>query len=299
MRNNFDLTNWTKTARKAATLGTAALVVAGTLASMKPAAAIPTSLMFYPSTDIQGMDTTHLNSSNYLDTGHSKSSASTSLGLTYGVGPDTSKAFGRNEIGFDYVTGGSAFASSISLGNRFLLNGKTQLYNNDKQGTRVVAGTWLLGARGNQTTGNTLFPADVIYLLGSKAFTFGRIHLGVAQSLANRVAITTPAGHGDRTYLQLGYDRSFHNNKLQFLVDYYSGRSTISTLSPSLLYNINSQSDVQIGYIHYNDSSVLPNRNQVYVGFDYNFGGPAAPAPAPPSTPTTGPAAAPSKTGGQ
>src|SRR5947209_1646726 len=34
----------------------------------------------------------------------------TALGLTYGLGPDNSKPFGRSEIGFDYVLSAGPFA---------------------------------------------------------------------------------------------------------------------------------------------------------------------------------------------
>ena len=249
-------------------LAASAAVVAATVAAQQlPAHATASGLTFYPSTDIYGKGNIHFDADYFSRSGTDTSA--TSLGLSYGLGPEKDGALGRTELGFDYVTSGSG----ISAGKRLLFNIKTQLFNNDKSGTRVVAGFWGVGARGNIATGQSVFPPNVGYLLGSKNFSFGRLHLGVAHSFAKKDVLATPGGNADRTYLQLGYDKLFANNKFQFTADFYSGKSSISTFSPGLIYYPNNRSDFQIGLIHYNDSTVAPSRNQIYVGFDYNFSG--------------------------
>lgn len=164
------------------------------------------------------------------------------------------------------------------------MNAKTQLYNNSENGTRVVAGVWGLGDK-------AIASPNYGYVLGSKSFDFGRVHLGIARAFANRASIVTPAGNADKTSLQLGFDRVFGGGKWQFTADYYTGKGAYNAFSPGLIYYLNEKSDFQIGLIRFNDSSVLPSRNQIYIGFDYNFGkgAPAAPAPAP--VPETAPGA--------
>ena len=278
MRNNFDLTKWTKTARKAATLGMAALAVAGTLTSVKPASATAAGLTFYPSTDVYSKGNFHFDSDTFFDRNPSNGSVFSTIGLEYGIGPDNNKAFGRSEIGFDVVT--NSFGG-INFGERLLFNGKTQLYNNDKSQTRVVAGVWGVGSK-------KVAAPDVVYVTGAKTFSFGRIHLGVANSLAKRSTISTPAGNDDRTYFTAGYDKVFANGKLQFTTDFYSGKSAVSVLAPGIIYYLNDKSDFQLGYIRFNDRSL---RDQVYLGFDYNFGGPTPPTATTPPAPETSTAA--------
>jgi len=253
---------------KAMASGTA-LVAAGVGMSLTghEAKAIPTTLTFYPSTDFVSMGDVHLNVSTYGK--GLKTNAFDSVGLTYGWGPDTSKAFGRTEFGFDYETGPFV---GVDVDKRVELNAKTQLFNDDAKGERVVVGTWGVGQRGNLTTGNTILPPDYIYLLGSKAFSFGRIHVGVEQALAKKdVLATLGEPSPTRTSLQLGYDKSFSNGKWVFSADWISGKSAYGVAAPALLYNINDRSDVQVGWIRYNDSTVGPSRNQTYAAFDYFF----------------------------
>ena len=268
-------------------------VAAGVLGLLvKPAAATPATLGFYPATDIYGKGVFHLDVDTYGRA--TKTDALTSVGLTYGIG-EKDGIFGRSEIGADYVL---SLAGSIptdlgdgsTLGGqkRFLLNAKTQLYNNDDSGVRFVAGVWGVG-------GNDLFAPNVGYLLGSKSFKFGRIHVGVAHAF-DKANVTTLAGNDATTYLQLGYDKML-TKKLQFAVDYYSGKSAISGVQPTLYYYVNDKASFGLGLMRFNDQSVAP-RNQTYICFDYNFGGGGS-TPAPETAPTgapepgTTPAAAP------
>jgi hypothetical protein len=248
------------------------------LSGSRPAMATPSTLGFYPSTDTYADKSFHLDVDTYGE--GLKTNGTNSVGLTYGLGGKDG-AFGRSEIGLDYITN----AGSLSVGKRLLFNGKTQLYNNDDSKTRVVAGVWGVGSK-------DVASPDYLYLLGSKAFDWGRIHLGVAQALAKKGVIASPAQAfagqgGDRTSLHLGYDRAI-TSKLSFAIDYYSGKNLYAGVQPTLYYAVNDKASFGIGYLRLNDGSVGPSRNQVYAAFDYNFGGPSGQQEAQPVSPATG-----------
>jgi len=259
---------------KALTLGAALAAVGLAFGTTgKAAHATPAGLTFYPSTDVYGKGNFHFDSDTFLDQEDTRNGLIfSSLGLSVGTGPDRDGAFGRSEVGFDYITSGGG----LSFSKRFLLNAKTQLYNNDDSQIRVVAGIWGLGAR------KALAP-NVGYVVASKNFgNAGRFHAGVAQSFQRRGIVGD-----DRTNLQLGYDKVFANNKLQFTLDYYSGDSSYSVLAPGLIYYINDKAGVQVGYIKPNERKLFGN-DQIYVAFDYNFGGGRTEdAPAPPAETST------------
>lgn len=226
-------------------------LAAGTGIAVKPASATPSTLGFYPSTDIYGKGNFHYDADAYTKTSL-KDSTSISSGLTYGFGPDKDGAFGRTEAGFDY---NFTSLGDVDFGKRIFGNVKTQLFNNDASATRVVAGAWGIG--------DDDFNPNYIYLLGSKGFEFGRIHLGVAHALSDKVVTK------GETSLQLGYDK-YITPKLQFAVDYYSGKGPASGVQPTLYYYINDKADFGLGYFRLNDSSAAV-RNQLYLCFDYNF----------------------------
>jgi len=114
-------------------------LAAGATFAAKPAAATPSTLGFYPSTDIYGKGVFHLDVDNYSK--DAQNNLFTTSGITYGVGPDTDKAGGATEVGFDYNF--TDVGSKIKAGDRIQFNIKTQLYSKD--GLKVVAGGWNLG----------------------------------------------------------------------------------------------------------------------------------------------------------
>ncbi len=248
-----------------------AAIALGTLALDNTSAfATPATLGYYPSTDIYGKGIWHLDVDSYGRGANADASIST--GLTYGFGKGSDSAFGRNEIGADYLLSlGGATPRDLNSGERLssskrvLGNFKTQLYSNDRKNVRVVAGGWLLGSK-------DIYAANVGYVLGSKTFKFGRIHVGLAHSFSKKETIATLDGDSDRTYLQLGYDR-YLTKKIQFAVDYYSGKSAISGVQSTLYYYLNDKASLGIGYFRLNDKDISPTRNQVYLSFDYNLGG--------------------------
>jgi hypothetical protein len=227
--------------------------------------ATPNILGFYPSTDIYAKGNLHLD----VDTfgrGLTGDAMITS-GLSYGTGPDHDGLFGRSEVGFDYVLSMMDAKPMASSRQRVLLNAKTQLYNNPASGVRLVTGVWSLG---NRAVGG----ADVGYVLASKAFQRGRLHLGVAHAFSSPAmmrAMDDSMGKMDRTYLQLGADTMI-TPRLQLAADFYSGKSPLSAFQPTLNYMINDRAGIMLGYVRFNDKSIMPSRHQLYAAFDYNFG---------------------------
>jgi len=130
-------------------------------------------------------------------------------------------------------------------------------------------------------TGSKDFAApNVGYVSASKSFGFGRVHLGVANNFAGKVggARVTNIGNDDaKTHLTAGYDR-YITPKLQFAVDYYTGKNAYAGVQPTLYYYINDKANFGLGLFRLNSSNAGV-RNQVYACFDYNFGGKTRPRP--------------------
>ena len=242
----------------AAVAATAILGVAG----VKPAAATPATLGFYPSPDIYSEGIFHFDVDRYNVNDFSGVGATDTAGLTYGLS-DREGLFGRTEIGYDYFSN-----SGKDFGDSLFFNAKTQLYNDSDKGIRAVGGLWLAGDTNNPLVSNTG------YLLASKAFDFGRIGLGVAHAFSD----DNLGPDADQTYLQLSYDRAI-NKQFTFVVDAYTGRSPISGIQPTIYYNFNDKGDFGIGYFFNNEARGASNADQLYLCFDYNFGGPKASPP--------------------
>lgn len=258
--------------RKTMAAGAALLAAGAVLAGAgSRAEATPSTLGFYPSTDIYGKGIFHLDVDTY---GQALRTDFPSVGLTYGIGPERGGFLGRSEAGFDYFL----FQTGGDSAKRLFGNFKTQLYNDAKSQTRVVAGAWGLGSK-------DISLPNVAYVLASKNFDFGRIHVGVARSMTSANVVGN-----DRTNLQLGYDRYFANNKFQFAVDYYTGKTTYSGVQPTIYYYINNRANFGLGLFRANSSTLVNPRNQVYVCFDYNFGGGSDDVPDAPAPETTAPA---------
>ncbi|BCM88180.1 hypothetical protein IAD21_00007 [Abditibacteriota bacterium] len=245
------------------------LVVAGLLVAgaatfgARPACAAPSGLGAFPSTDIYGKGTIHYDADTYQSSNF-KTGLLTTSGLVYGFGPDSSKALGRTEAGFDYNFG---LGGGLTFEKRIFGNIKTQLYNNDDSQIRVVAGGWGLGDSNTNP--------NYVYLLGSKNFNkIGRFHLGYAYAISdNLFQVNNTPGTGSTTRgrqsVQVGYDR-FITPKLQFCADFYSGKGPYAGVQPTLYYYVNDKADFGLGYFRLNDSNAAV-RNQLYICFDYNF----------------------------
>ncbi|HXI04724.1 MAG TPA: hypothetical protein VNJ49_00085, partial [Bradyrhizobium sp.] len=232
------------------------------LVGHKPASATDSGLGFYPTADIYPDGNFHFDYDTFgkgLNT-----ELGTSVGLEYGFGKQTDGLFGRNEIGFDYLTSGRAGSPLGDVGDRVALNFKTQLFNNSDSGTRVSLGVAGLGSKVN-------FGVIDTRLLGYKTFSFGRVHAGVWRAFSR-------SGGSDTGGLQLGFDRSV-GKRVIVGADYRTGPTGF--LAPLIIYNLNDKAGLEIAVGRANNSGTAP-RYQTYLAFDYNFDFKKA-APEPPN----------------
>lgn len=236
-----------------------ALVGGFFMTGAKPAHATGSGLSFYPSTDIYPKGNFHFDA-DYFSSTSGKTANFDTYGLEYGLGPETDKIFGRTEFGLDYVASPGGFNHFT----RLLFNAKTQLYSNPAAGMRATLGVYGVGDK-------DIAAANWVNLLGSKSFSFGRITVGGAYAARKSVL-----GGAPRTVLQLGYDKAI-NDKLIFAADYQSGKGQF--ISPGLIYLLNDKAGIELSYVR--GGSLITPRNQIYFGFDYNFGK----VYAPPTTP--------------
>jgi len=140
------------------------------------------------------------------------------------------------------------------------------LFNDDKQQIRVVAGGWLLGSSSTNP--------NYVYLLGSKNFNkIGRFHVGYAYGLSRGVFNTASAAGvvsaPGRSSLHLGYDRLI-TPKLQFVTDYYSGKSPFAGIQPTVYYSVTDKASFGLGYFYLNNRQAAV-KDQLYLSFAYNF----------------------------
>lgn len=261
--------------RRYAAMGAAAVAMgAGLCATSRPAAATDSGLGFYPTADIYPNGNFHFD---YDTFGRGlRTDVGTSVGLEYGFGKGGDGIFGRNEIGFDYLTSSGAGFGSNSAEDRISLNFKTQLYNNDESGTRLAIGVSGLGAKQN-------FGAIDARLLGYKTFSFGRVHAGVWRAFGRA------AGVDDTSGLQLGFDRSLGKRTI-IGIDWRSGPTGFA--APCIIYNLNDKAGIELAIGRANSSNVAP-RYQTYLAFDYNFDfNKSEPEPVNPSNLNTAPGTA-------
>ena len=254
----LSLTNNFSGLRRASLALTGLALLSGALLSAKPAHATGSGLSNYPSTDIYPKGNFHFDADYFSSTNGSSANAST-LGLEYGAGPERDGLFGRTEFGIDFLNSGGE-----SYKNRSYFNAKTQLFNNADAGLRATLGVYNVGSRRSGA-------ANWVNLLGSKAFSFGRITFGGAYATRK-----SAVGDNPRSVLQLGYDKTI-NDKFIFAADYQSGKGQF--ISPGIIYLINDKAGLELSYLR-GGSNVVP-RNQIYFGFDYNFGNPYVPPTSP------------------
>lgn len=242
-----------------ATLALAGLALSSgaLLGAVKPAYATGSGLSNYPSTDIYPKGNFHFDADYFFSTNGRQGNFST-VGLEYGAGPERDGLFGRTEFGIDFANSGGQ-----SFGNRVSFNAKTQLFNNTDSGTRATLGIYGVSSR-KGGGGNW------VNLLGSKAFGFGRITVGGAHALRKSAVV------GSRTVLQLGFDKAL-NDKFIFAADYQSGKGQF--IAPGIIYLINDKAGIEVSYLR-GGKDIAP-RNQIYFGFDYNFGNPYVPPTSP------------------
>ncbi|HEX9998549.1 MAG TPA: hypothetical protein VGB45_15525 [Abditibacterium sp.] len=237
-----------------------ALLGGALLGGAKPAQASGSGLSYYPSTDIYPKGNLHFDA-DYFGSTNGKNTSGTFLGLEYGAGPEHDGLFGRTEFGIDFA----ASANGASYGDRLYFNAKTQLFNKPDAGIRATLGVYGVGTK-------DALASNWVNLLASKAFSFGRIHIGAAHALRDDFVTK-------RTVLQLGYDKAI-NDKFIFAMDYQSGRDQF--ISPGIIYLLNDKAGIELSYGRGGKSFEGTGlRNQIYFGFDYNFGKVYAPPTSP------------------
>jgi hypothetical protein len=228
----------------------------------------------------------------YMGTGV-QTNGHTAVGLTYGIGPDKSTLFGRNEIGFDYVLSAGPYSgvsipagvspegnggvlpglfstATLTPAQRTFFGAKTQLYEDPKSQTRVTLGGYLWGPH-EANAGDLGFLA-----ISRQTKKYGYFHVGIVHSFAGTEAIKTRAGHSDHTFGQLDYAYML-KPRLVGGFNCYTGKSTQSAIFPAIIYFITDDynSSVTLGDFHFWDKTVRPTADQTYVQFDYYFNGPS------------------------
>ena len=243
-----------------------------------PVRADGNSLIGYPQTNIIPKNAFHLD----VDTVgvNAKTNVFSAIGITYGLGSglrgrsegstgaDNNSILGRTEVGVDYLlTAGATVPTSVPSHDRFYFNFKTQLYDNEKTQTRLVVGGYNLGA-------NSLATARQLYILVSEQHSWGKIQIGLQHAFGKEEGLITPAGNADRTYVQLSYNRHVWQRLFAAYAG-VTGQSSQSRQSVAVAYYVDKsyQGSFALGYLLYNDKSIRPQRNQVYFGFDYDWGG--------------------------
>jgi hypothetical protein len=227
-----------------------------------------------------------------------KTDGHTAVGLIYGFGPDKPRPFGRWEAGVEYVLSAGPFSGSaipqstnpslpvtglppaISTGQRAFWNIKTQLYDNPETGVRVALGGYLLGSS-KARAGNLGFLA-----ISKQTKKYGYFHTGWVHSFSPRAVRNTPAGNGDRDYFQLDYAYPVLPRLIAGF-NFYTGNAEASVFFPAIIYFLtpNYDSSITIGDFRWNDSSVRPTRDQIYIQFDYYWDRAPKRRPMPPSAP--------------
>ena len=253
------------------------LTAAAVLLAPLPARADGNSLIGYPQSNVLARNAFHFD----WDTVGVKAATNifSAAGVTFGLGSglrggkdksDKDGILGRAEIGVDYLlSAGENVPTFASAHDRFYFNFKTQLYNDDKTGTRVVVGGFNIGVP-------SLGTARELYVLTSKEDRrLGKLQFGLTHAFGPEAGLITPAGNADRTYLQISYNRHIWQRLFGAYAG-FTGLSTQSRQSVALAYYLDNtyKGSFAIGYLRYNDYSVRPRRDQIYFGFDYDWGGP-------------------------
>jgi len=209
--------------------------------------ATPTTLVYIPSTDIQGAKTWHLDQDSYIFTNGDGSGSQapnfTDVGALYGVNSAV-------EIGFDVISGAK---------NPVWLNAKIQLLSADKSPVAVA-----LGAYNWNFTDNAM-KQNMIYLLGSSMFSGTRFTYGYYTG--DKTGLTNAVGADDKSGVLLGIDRTL-SSKWWVGLDYQGGKNAIGALNPGVEYNFTDKIGVIVGYDYYNDHRIPGSYN---IQLDANF----------------------------
>jgi len=198
--------------------------------------ATSSTLIWIPATDIQPAGVGHLDYDVYVPaTGNMLSD----VGLLYGSG--------TVEYGVDYL-----FQNGL-VGNAVRLNAKALLTNETSTAPKAVFGVFDVGGGAS----------NQIYILGSKNYDFGRLHLGY--SIGNSSVLGS-----DNAMLLAGYDKQV-SEKWWVCADFQSGRSAFGALNVGVAYSLSPSTSYIIGYDFFNNSDNAGFPNAITGQLDMNF----------------------------
>src|SRR3989339_128741 len=212
--------------------------------------ATPSTQIWKPSTDIQGVKSIHLGIDDYFSVSSNDTkplAAPTDLGLTYGL-------FKNLEIGIDY------FGCMV---DPLFYNAKYGIVENEKMPFSIAVGGFNFGGTKDITDSN------ILYGVGAKNIgKIGRLSLGYYSGndkvLINEVG--TPAANGAIA----SFDKQV-SDKVWAAIDYASGKSSYGTLSFGASYAFAPNTSVIFGYVIYNNQNLAGINNQFTTQLDINF----------------------------
>lgn len=225
---------------------TAMLIVAASLIAAGTCYATPSTLVWIPSTDIQGLKTWHFGVDDLINYGSPEKmkSDATVVGLTYGP----AESF---EVGLDIFSG---------IDDPLFLNAKWASRPFGKQGE------WT-GALGGYNFGfDSATSPDILYGMVSYKPGKDRFTLGYFKG-DDSVLVDPVSGSDESDGLLLGWDRSF-GNKWWGSVDYQGGDSTYGAASFGVAYSLSDSASVLLGMNFFNNSAI---DDTVTIQFDLNF----------------------------
>jgi hypothetical protein len=207
------------------------------LGSCLPVLATPSTIIYIPSTDVQAPKTMHLGLDTYFTFDGKGVGNTVDTGLTWG--------FKKFEVGVDHVGG---------TDDPFMGNIKFQALTESSKMPAISLGAYNLGGKKNGLAGN------LWYVLGSKTFQFGRLHLGYQHGEKSRVGV-------DENMLLAAWDKQL-NKKWWGAADYASGDSAFGALSFGAGYTFSENTSVVFGYDIYNNGAF---EDTITVQVDINF----------------------------
>ncbi|MFA6169762.1 MAG: hypothetical protein WCW67_03625 [Candidatus Margulisiibacteriota bacterium] len=211
------------------------------------AAATPTTQIWNPSTDIQGVGTWHFGIDDYFTVEDRTSggySFPTDLGLTYGLLPGL-------EIGVDAFLPQAVPASSLVLNLKYGLQEKDAL-------PAIAVGGFGFGLQTNVTDQN------VLYGVVAKTFPIGRLSAGYF--MGNEKLLLDPSGNKDNAGLILTWDKML-TDKLWLSVDYAGTKSALGALFAGFSYMFSANTAVLFAYGKYNNDAKPTITTQLDINF--------------------------------
>ncbi|MCB4792061.1 MAG: hypothetical protein LHV68_09255 [Elusimicrobia bacterium] len=210
--------------------------------------ATPSTQIWNPSTDIQGVKTFHLGIDDYFSVSNNDTKPyqfATDVNLTYGLVKNL-------EVGIDI------FEPST---DPFQFNAKYGLPETDQLPAMAV-GAMNLGTKTDVTNYN------ILYVVAAKTFKpLPRLSLGYYSG--NDKLFVDELGEKANTGLILSLDKQLTDN-VWACIDYASGKSWYGETSFGFSYLFATNTSIIFGYVVYNNDKINKN-NQVTTQLDINF----------------------------